>query len=179
MVVLVLIAAAFWWNNRTDVAPTFMAGDEGIVEITTDDNYFKFAQSEEFSQDVRLSGTNPQTSKIAPLGPFSLASHIFILQPLEANRANFEKYLCEVKFNHLSSAVKVIAEDELIVQDIASFDTKNGRVCARLTGRTLEALEHTHKGKDFPPDEWNERNSKFNVESKKMLLLTNFEKIDC
>lgn len=75
--------------------------------------------------------------------------------------------------------MKVIVDDKLIEQDIANFDTKNGRVCARLTGRTLDALEHRHKGKDFPPDEWDERNSKFNVESKKILRLTNFESIDC
>jgi len=101
------------------------------------------------------------------------------MQPLDENKANFEKFLCEVKFNHLSSAVKVIAEDDFVSQKIANFDTGRGRVCARITGRTLEAMEHTHKGEAIPPDTWNESNSKFNVESKKMLLLSDINEIDC
>ena len=156
-----------------------MIGADDIIEMTRGDNYFKFAKSEEFTQDIRLSGTNPQTSKIAPMGPFAIMSHLFVMQPLDENRDNFERYLCEVKFNHLSSAVKVIAESDVVSEKIADFDTSRGRVCARITGRTLEAMEHTHKGEAIPPDTWNESNSKFNVEAKKMLLLSDIDEINC
>jgi len=113
------------------------------------------------------------------MGALSIMTHFFVVQPLDVNRTNFEKHLCELKFENLSSAVKVIVENNFVSEKIAAIDTTKGRVCARLSGRTLQALEHTHKGEDFPPSEWTESNSKFNFETKKMLLLSDIKEIGC